>query len=201
MAVPVQKGKPAVGVIKLSDYETRRAVPNAEYYRILADCRDLTTHRLLVSFTSMMDRLGDRLLEKANRSSVLSETNLLLETRSTVQTHRAYIVSALEKGLRARIDRRLRGEVDVATDSETSEHELELVDHIEVEQDIALLSLMRSLADQCHDELVGLNARIGFLLGERNLQTEHNPFGPYALGKAFHDAWDGVEIKPEAKVI
>ncbi len=201
MPVPVQKGKSVVGVIKLSDYESRRAVPNAEYYRILADCRDLTTHRLLVSFTSMMDRLTDRLLDKANRSSVLSDTNLLLETRSIVQTHRAYIVSALEKGLRARIDRRLRGEIDAVEEPEKVEHELELVDHVEVEQDIALLALMRSLADRCHDELVALNARIGFLLGERNLETEKNPFGPYALGKAFHDAWEGVDIKREGKVI
>ncbi|MEO8135525.1 MAG: DUF1631 domain-containing protein [Betaproteobacteria bacterium] len=201
MPVPVPKVQPTMGVIKLSDYETRRAVPNAEYYRILADCRDLTTHRLLVSFTSMMDRLVDRLLEKANRSGIMSDTNLLLETRSIVQTHRAYIVSALEKGLRGRIDRRLRGEADLEAEPDVAEYELELVDHVEVEQDIALLNLMRSLADRCHDELVALNARIGFLLGERNMETERNPFGPFALGKAFHDAWDGIDIKPEGKII
>ena len=54
--VALLKEKAAVSVIKLSDYENRRAIPNAEYYRILVDCRDLTTHRTLVSFTSMMDR-------------------------------------------------------------------------------------------------------------------------------------------------
>src|SRR5580765_4559743 len=96
----LQKGKASVGVIKLSDYENRRAIPNAEYYRILVDCRDLTTHRMLVSFTSMMDRLGDRLLEKANSSSVLSDSALLLETRAGVLANRAYIVSSFETGLR-----------------------------------------------------------------------------------------------------
>jgi len=106
----LQKGKAALSVIKLSDYENRRAIPNAEYFRILVDCRDLTTHRLLVSFTSMMDRLGDRLLEQANASSILSESTLLLETRAAVQQNRAYIVSAFESGLRDRIDRRLHGE-------------------------------------------------------------------------------------------
>ena len=59
-------------VTKLGDYDNRRAVPNAEYYRILVDCRDLTTHRLLLSFTSMMDRLADGLLDRPNRSGVLS---------------------------------------------------------------------------------------------------------------------------------
>ena len=52
--VRLRKEKAAVGVIKLSEYENRRAVPNAEYHRILVDCRDLIAHRLLVSFTSMM---------------------------------------------------------------------------------------------------------------------------------------------------
>src|SRR5258708_6269545 len=94
-----RKEKAAVSVLKLSDYENRRAIPNAEYYRILVDCRDLTTHRMLVSFTSMMDRLGDRLLEKANNSSILSESALLLETRAAVQANRAYIVSSFEAGL------------------------------------------------------------------------------------------------------
>src|SRR5512144_3072310 len=162
--VALQKGKAALSVIKLSDYENRRAIPNAEYFRILVDCRDLTTHRLLVSFTSMMDRLGDRLLDQANRSSVLSDSTLLLETRAAVQSNRAYIVSAFETGLRERIDRRLRGEqeADNVPTGEEEGLELELVDHNAVEEDIALKNFVRSLINTCHDQLLPLNARIGF---------------------------------------
>ena len=192
-----------MSVIKLSDYENRRAMPNAEYFRILVDCRDLTTHRLLVSFTSMMDRLGDRLLDQANASSVLSESALLLETRAVVHGNRAYIVSAFESGLRERIDRRLRGEQDpdaIATGDE-EDLELELVDHNEVEEDIALKNFVRSLINSCHDQLLPLNARIGFLLGERELATEDNPFGPLALALAFSDAWRDVEMRAEGKVV
>jgi len=109
-AVPFQRENTAVGVTKQGEYDNRRAVPNAEFYRILVDCRDLTAHRLLVSFTSMMDRIADGLFERANHSGILSETTLLLETRSIIQSNRAYIVNAFEKGLRVRIDRRLRGE-------------------------------------------------------------------------------------------
>src|SRR5512144_1255262 len=195
--VALQKGKAALSVIKLSDYENRRAIPNAEYFRILVDCRDLTTHRLLVSFTSMMDRLGDRLLDQANRSSVLSDSTLLLETRAAVQSNRAYIVSAFETGLRERIDRRVHGESEKAAGEEQA---LELVDHAALEEDIALKNFVRSLVDICHDQLLPLNARIGFLLGERDLETEKNPFGPLALGLAFRDAWRDVELRAEGKV-
>ena len=200
--VALQKEKAAVSVIKLSDYENRRAIPNAEYYRILVDCRDLTTHRLLVSFTSMMDRLGDRLLEKADKTSVLSESTLMLETRAAVHANRAYIVAGFENGLRERIDKRLRGEQDPRVETaEGGELQLELVDHAQVEEEIAVRSFVRTLINSCQDQLLPLNARIGFLLGERQLETEDNPFGPTSLGEAFRDAWHGVEIKEEAKVI
>src|SRR4051794_34308389 len=63
-------------------FDRRRAVPNPEYLRILADCRDLISHRLLVSLTSMMDRLADALFNSANRTNVLTESTLLLESRS-----------------------------------------------------------------------------------------------------------------------
>jgi hypothetical protein len=39
------------------------------------------------------------------------------------------------------------------------------------------------------------------LLGERQFETEDNPFGPYAIGREFRDAWEGVDIRPEGKVI
>lgn len=198
--VTLRREKTAVGVIKLSDYDNRRAVPNAEYYRILVDCRDLTAHRLLLSFTSMMDRLADGLLDKANDCGVLSETNLLLETRSVVQANRAYLVSAFEKGLRQHIDRRLRGEAVEQPTNAAQEQQLALVDDAEVEEVIAIDNFTRTLANNCHDQVVPLNARIGFLLGERQLETIDNPFGPHALGRAFREAWDGVDIRPEGKV-
>jgi hypothetical protein len=200
--VALQKEKAAVSVIKLSDYENRRAIPNAEYYRILVDCRDLTTHRLLVSFTSMMDRLGDVLLDKANKTSILSESTLLLETRAAVQSNRAYIVAGFETGLRERIDKRLRGEQDPRLETgEDGGLQLELVDHVQVEEEIAVRSFVRTLINTCQDQLLPLNARVGFLLGERQLETGDNPFGPESLGEAFRDAWHDVEIKPEAKII
>src|SRR5438105_3585776 len=87
-------GQPREGIPKAAPSDRRRAAPNPEYLRILGDCRDLISHRLLVSLTSMMDRLADGLLHQANRTSVLSESTLLLESRSVLQSHRAFIVDA-----------------------------------------------------------------------------------------------------------
>ena len=43
---------------------TRRAVPR-EMAKILDDCRDLAIHRLLLSFASMLDRVSDQLMARA----------------------------------------------------------------------------------------------------------------------------------------
>ena len=201
MSSETPRGPLREATTRSGEFDNRRAVPNPEYSRILADCRDLTAHRLLVSLTSMMDRLADGLLTQANRTNVLAESTLLLESRSVLQSNRAYIVNAFEKALRERIDRRLHGEPEPTAPSLSGEQPLELVDHAQVEEDIAIKNFMQSLSNRCHDELNALNGRIGFLLGQRQLVTEDNPFGPHALGASFRDAWESVDIRREGKVI
>ena len=50
-----------------AETEARRLQPR-ETAKILADCRDLAIHRLVLSFSSLLDRVGDMLIERANKS-------------------------------------------------------------------------------------------------------------------------------------
>ena len=45
---------------------TRRPPPR-ELAKILSDCRDLAVHRLMLAFSSMLDRVGDLLMDRASR--------------------------------------------------------------------------------------------------------------------------------------
>ena len=189
------------GIRDSGAFRGRRAAPNPEYSRILVDCRDLISHRLLVSLTSMMDRLADGLFNQANRTNVLSESTLLLESRSVLTSNRAFIVDAFDKAMRGRIDRRLLGEPEPAESRLDHDRELELVDDAQVEEEIAVKNFTQSLSNKCHDQLLALNARIGFLLGERHLATEDNPFGPSSVGASFRDAWERVDIRREGKIV
>ena len=45
----------------------RRPIPR-ELAKILADCRDITVHRLLLSFTALLDRVCDMLMDRAGKS-------------------------------------------------------------------------------------------------------------------------------------
>ena len=60
-----------------------------ELAKILADCRDITVHRLLLSFTALCDRVCDMLMERAGRSVVRDEQQLFLEARQVLIVGRA----------------------------------------------------------------------------------------------------------------
>src|SRR5438034_918737 len=47
-------------------------MPSRETAKILADCRDLAIHRLVLSFSSLLDRVGDNLIERATENNPLA---------------------------------------------------------------------------------------------------------------------------------
>ena len=195
------------GVAGTAPFTSRKAVPNPEFSRILCDCRDLMSHRMMVSMTSMMDRLADGLADRANRSDDATESMLLVDARAVLQSNRAFIVDAFDRALRGRIDRRLEGEAQAVPRAdpddggrERDDDAREPTDGTRDDEQTAINDFARSLAHRCREQLVALNARIGFLVGERSLTTERNPFGPHAFGAAFREAWESVDIRPEAKV-
>ena len=61
----------------------RRPIPR-ELAKILADCRDITVHRLLLSFTALLDRVCDMLMERAGKSDARAEQQLFLEARQVL---------------------------------------------------------------------------------------------------------------------
>ena len=73
----------------------------AKLSKILGDCRDLAIHRLLLSFTAMLDRVGDMLMDRASRTDVREEQQYALDARDALQ-------AASAPALMAEFERRLR---------------------------------------------------------------------------------------------
>jgi len=88
--------------------QARRPIPR-ELAKILADCRDLTVHRLLLSFTALLDRVCDMLMDRAGKSDVRTEQQLFLEARQVLIADRAALMSEFEKRLRTQIEERVSG--------------------------------------------------------------------------------------------
>ena len=93
----------------------RRPIPR-ELVKILADCRDLTVHRLLLSFTALLDRVCDMLMDRAGKSDVRAEQQQYLEARQVLIADRAAVMSEFEKRLRSHIEERVSGRADEKAD-------------------------------------------------------------------------------------
>ena len=199
-------GEEAVmGVFKLSDYEDRRQKAGAELAqdsaKLLDECRDLAVHRLLLSFTAMLDRLTTLLFEQAEKSVRHDDVNVFLAARTMIQKERARIAGEFEHALRTGVDEGIRtGGKGQQFDFDWNADSLSLVDSDEIEQGVAMGKLARTIEDVCQEQFSAFNQRVGFLLGNEELEHAKNPLSPQAICKAFKEAFQALQADTEIKL-
>jgi len=178
---------------------TRRPIPR-ELAKILADCRDITVHRLLLSFTALLDRVCDMLIERAGKSDVRDEQQLFLEARQVLITDRAALMAEFEKRLRTRIEDHVSGRADEKADfSKADASKLALIDLDTIDESMIIGNIVRVVENACHDELITLNRGIGHLLGKSVLESAANPLGPTTIVGAFAEALGTLEADGRVK--
>jgi len=177
----------------------RRPVPR-ELAKILADCRDITVHRLLLTFTSLLDRVCDMLMDRAGKSGVRDEQQLFLEARQVLITDRVALMPEFEKRLRSRIEEHVSGRADEKADfSKADATKLALVDLETIDESVVTGNIVRVVENVCHDELITLNRGIGHLLGQSVLESSANPLGPETIVCAFADALGTLDADVRVK--
>ncbi len=177
---------------------TRRPPPR-ETAKILSDCRDLAIHRLLLSFTAMLDRVGDLLIARAEKSDVRDEQALYLDSRAALKTERASLMAAFEKHLRVLVDRRLKGEDPKADFSGADSRKLTLIDTTVMDESVLTGNIIRVVENLCYDELLDFNRALGFLIGRPDLETKANPLAPTTIVEAFTEALHGLKVDQRIK--
>jgi hypothetical protein len=171
-----------------------------ETTRILGDCRDLAISRLTISFAQMMDRVGELLMDRANRSDVREEQQLYLDARHALKGERAALMAEFERQLRRTINERIVGKVaDKADFSKADAANLTLVETSSMDESVLTGNITRIVENLSHDELLTLNRGLGFLLGRPDLGTDANPISPAAIVEAFAEALKTVKTDRRIK--
>jgi uncharacterized protein DUF1631 len=166
----------------------RRPLPR-EMAKILDDCRDLAIHRLLLSFTSMLDRVADHMLDRAGRSDVREDQLLFLDAREMLRNERAALMAEFERQLRALVDVGIKGEaVKKADFAAVDVHKLALVDTLAMDESVVSGNIVRVVENLCQEELHEFNRAVGYLLGRPDLETAANPLAPTTIVQAFIEA-------------
>ena len=177
----------------------RRSIPR-DLAKVMADCRDLAIHRLMLSFTSMLDRVGDLLMERANKSDIRDEQSLFFDARSTLKSERGNLMAEFEKRLRKRVDDRISGREtkEEFSKSTVDPTKLTLVDTSAMDESVLTGNITRIVENACHEELAEFNRGIGHLLGRPELETDTNPLAPQTIVESFAEALK--QIKAENRI-
>jgi hypothetical protein len=177
----------------------RRPIPR-ELAKILADCRDITVQRLLLSFTALLDRVCDMLMDRAGKSDARAEQQMFLEARQVLVRDRATLMAEFEKRLRAHIEDRVSGRsAEKADFSKVDATKLALIDLNTVDESVLVGNIVRVVENVCHEELITLNRGIGHLLGKPQLEASDNPLGPATIVMAFAEALGTLQTEGRAK--
>jgi Protein of unknown function (DUF1631) len=170
----------------------RRQVPQ-DLARILGDCRDLAIHRLLLSFTSLLDRVGDLLMARAERSGIREEQMLCLDSRAVLIKQRSTLMTDFDRNLRKLVDERIAGTSGAKEHfSQVDVKKLTLVDTSTMDESVLSSNIIRVVENQCETELRELNRGVGYLLGRPDLETAANPLAPTTIVEAFTQALHGI---------
>ncbi len=171
-----------------------------ESAKIIGDCRDLAISRLTISFAQMMDRVGELLMDRANRSDVREEQQLCFDARHVLKGERPALMAEFERQLRRSINDRIGGKVAVKADfSQVDAENLTLVETSSMDESLLTGNITRIVENLSHDELLTLNRGMGFLLGRPDLATDANPLAPVAIVEAFAEALKTVKSDRRVK--
>jgi hypothetical protein len=175
-------------------------LPSRESAKILHDCRDLAISRLTISFAQMMDRVGELLMDRANRSDEREEQQLYLDARHALKGERPALMAEFEKQLRRTINERISGKVAEKADfSKADAANLTLVETSSMDESVLTGNITRIVENLSHDELLTLNRGLGYLMGRPDMPTDANPLSPGAIVESFAEALKTVKTDARIK--
>jgi hypothetical protein len=178
---------------------SRRPTPR-DTTKILGDCRDLAVTRLLASFSAILDKVGEVLMDRAGRTDIRDEQQLFLDARATLTTERKTLMAEFERRLRQRIDEKIAGKEEAKADFSTVDiSNLTLVDTQVMDESVITGNITRVVENLCYDELQTLNRGIGHLMGRPDLETDGNPLAPEGIVTAFADALKSQKSEERVK--
>ncbi|MEP6656561.1 MAG: DUF1631 family protein, partial [Betaproteobacteria bacterium] len=171
-----------------------------EAARILGECRDRAVHRLLLSFSSVLDSVAAMLLERASSTDLRDEQMMFLDARGAVLAQRADLLAEFEKNLRQRVNERIGGKGQAKADfSKVDATNLTLIDTTTMDESVLTGNIARVVENVCFDELQLLNRGMGQLLGDPELATAANPLAPNSIIESFAQALNTMQTGERAR--
>ena len=183
--VYLEKSPPAHGAV----------VTAGEYSEVVGACRGILFQTLTEAIRELFVQVDDDLYRLAENSTSNSRQTLFFDAMRTIRLLQKQAEPAYLGMIEDAYQSFWNGGTILPARGEKDGHEggLSLVEKDELEEELAVTTMIGKANDACHRELLALNQRFAHLSGRTELANEDNPVAPPLLAMAFREVlqeWD-----------
>jgi Protein of unknown function (DUF1631) len=172
--------------------------------RLLQDCRNTVLERASDALARAMDNVDDTLFALADKASNNTLQSHYFDAMREIRIIRKDIESSFKERFTEKSDEIMENKFSSQLPSKAptmADIGLSLVEDDDLEESLAINTLIDKVNAFCHNELYGLDKRVGMLLGKKELESEANPIGPKTICAAFKEACGQIQSGVDIKLI
>ena len=185
------------GIVNFSDYRGRRNSISVEHLRLLQESRDMLATGVVRELSGQTEAMENSLLGLADRAPLAETRDYYFQALSLLTRQGAELFQACKQALVQTID----AEWGEPPGRQPMTSELSLMDDTDYEATLAVNKSSSRLRFNCAEELVGLDARMGVLLGRPQLAADENPLGPKLICEALLKGMERLKVDQKVQLV
>ena len=192
-------------VVQIQDYaglSKKSGTSNSS--RLLQDCRNTVLERTADALARAMDNVDDTLFASADKASNNTLQSHYFDAMREIRIKRKDIETSFKECFKEKSDEIIENKFTAPPLGKTpsvAEIGLSLIEDDDLEESLAINTLVDKISAICHNEIYGLDKRVGLLLGKKELETEANPIGPKTICIACKTACGNIDSGVDIKLI
>lgn len=182
-----------------------RADPRTERVgELLGAVRALTLKRSHDLASTLLDNVDDALFDLAEKAESNAAQTQFFDGMREIRKRRPLLERLFGEQVARSFNEFASGQPRAARSSSsatTRTGELSLVDDRELEESLAIASMVSKAEGRLNSPLHALNQRLGVICGGHRIEDASNPLGPAALAHAFRTALREIEVDIKVRLI
>ncbi len=195
-------------VVQIDTGENSASAPNppANKGLIIGECRLKLTKEFKPIVVRFFEKVDDELFAFSDKAVSSTLQELYFEAMRYIRKERETIERGYMNSVLRRYDDFWNPKIRPVTSipqkpQELDEEDFSLVENEDLEEDLAIATLINKGVNLYHRDLYILNKRFAKLLGRNEVGNEENPVGPYRLGHAFADVLRPLTLELKIKLL
>ena len=184
---------------------TGRGDPRTERVgELLGAVRALTLKRSHDLASTLLDNVDDALFDLAEKAESNAAQTQFFDGMREVRKRRPLLERLLGEQVARNFNDFASGQPRVSrsgTNASTRTGELSLVDDRELEESLAIASMVSKAESRLNSPLHALNQRLGVICGGHHIEDASNPLGPASLAHAFRTALREIDVDIKVRLI